>query len=153
MTSPDGDRTGTFFGLQYRATKLPSGSRMSYLCTAMVSGCLVCNTRSSEARRLPTPVADGSSGLSGKISKRPRLVGYLILRCINRSFPKYPSQRCVQVRLGKGFGDEVHAGIQSAMVDNRVAGISGRIEHFDPGPALLHLIGEFSPGHSVRQSD
>ena len=35
----------------------------------MVSGAAVCRTRSREARKLETPVASGSSGLSGKTSK------------------------------------------------------------------------------------
>jgi len=73
--SPTGSGTGEFIGLQYRSSKPPpsaSGRRMSYFCTAIVSGTLSRSTRSSEARRLLTPVAAGSSGLSGKISKRPR---------------------------------------------------------------------------------
>jgi hypothetical protein len=45
---------------------------MSYFCTAIVSGFAVFRTSSSEARRLPTPVAAGSSGLSGNTSKMPR---------------------------------------------------------------------------------
>jgi hypothetical protein len=45
---------------------------MSYFCTAIVSGLLSSRTRSSDARKLLTPVAAGSSGLSGKTSKMPR---------------------------------------------------------------------------------
>src|SRR5206468_10563309 len=49
-----------------------SGRRMSCFWTGMVSGTRFANTRSSEALRFRTPVACGSSGLSGKTSKRPR---------------------------------------------------------------------------------
>ena len=61
-----------FFGLQYFTWNVPSGPRMSYFCTAIVSAARVASTRSSDARRLLVPVAAGSSGLSGKTSNSPR---------------------------------------------------------------------------------
>ncbi len=73
-TSPDWERTGRFFGLQYFDSKLPSGPRISYFCTAMVSAARVARTRFREARRLAVPVADGSSGLSGNKSNRLRFI-------------------------------------------------------------------------------
>ncbi len=72
ITSPLGESTGMFLGLQYFTAKAPSAPRMSYFCTAIVSGARVATARSSEARRLAVPVASGSSGLSGKASKSPR---------------------------------------------------------------------------------
>jgi len=68
-------RTGELTGLQYLSSKPPpsdSGLRMSYFCTAMVSEVLSWSTRCREVRRLRTPVAEGSLGLSGKTSKTPR---------------------------------------------------------------------------------
>ncbi len=70
-SSPDAESTGRFFGLQYLAVNVPSGPRMSYFCTAIVSASRVAITRSSDARRLLVPVASGSSGLSGNTSNRP----------------------------------------------------------------------------------
>jgi hypothetical protein len=74
-TLPAASSTGEFTGLQKRSSKPPpcaSGRRTSYFCTAIASGAPVATTRTSEARRLLTPVAAGSSGLSGKTSKMPR---------------------------------------------------------------------------------
>jgi len=47
------------------ASASSSGLRMSYFWIAMVSATPFCSTRSREVRRLRTPVADGSLGLSG----------------------------------------------------------------------------------------
>jgi hypothetical protein len=71
---PSGRRTGELRGLQYLTSNPPpsdSGRRMSYFCTAMVSGTRSRRTRPSETPRFPTPVASGSAGLSGKTSKIP----------------------------------------------------------------------------------
>ena len=54
---------------------------MSYFCTAMVSAVRLRSTLCSEAWRLRTPLAAGSSGLSGKISNssRPRIALRLVI--------------------------------------------------------------------------
>ena len=73
-TRPSGARTGELTGLQYRASNrpLPAGCSMSYFWTAIVSGWRRDRTRSRDVRRFVTPVASGSSGLSGKTSKTYR---------------------------------------------------------------------------------
>ncbi len=70
-TAPVSDRIGMLRGLQNRTWKVPSGPRMSYFCTAIVSGARVARTRSSDARRLLVPSAVRSAGLSGNTSKSP----------------------------------------------------------------------------------
>src|SRR5467141_1439963 len=96
-TFPVGPRTGELTGLQYLTSKPPpsdSGLRMSYFCTAMASEVLSWSTRCREVRRLRTPVAEGSLGLSGKTSKTPR--------------PKISSRFVmVEVRVGNGLNGEV----------------------------------------------
>lgn len=70
--SPSGPNTGLFSGAHQRTSKPPSGRRTSYRWTGIRSGAPVASTRSSEARRLRTPVAAGSSGLSGMASNSGR---------------------------------------------------------------------------------
>lgn len=72
---PSEPNTGAFTGDQYRSSKPPpsrDGRRIAYFCTAIVSGRPPARTRLRDERRFAVPVAPGSSGLSGKISKSGR---------------------------------------------------------------------------------
>ena len=64
-----------FSGVHHRSSNPPPaavGRRISDCCTAIWSGRRLATTRSIEARRVLTPLAAGSSGLSGKTSNNPR---------------------------------------------------------------------------------
>src|SRR3954471_8950442 len=78
---------------------------MSYFCTAIVCGAPVSSTVFSEARRLLTPSACGSSGLSGKTSKSPRpTISSRRVSVASRYAPVTPTMRNSRSSTSMGTG-------------------------------------------------
>ena len=53
-----------------------------------------------------------------------------------------------QLRQREGLADELHARLDDAIVDDRVAGVAGREQDFDVGPLLLDGVGKLFARHA-----
>ena len=65
---------------------------------------------------------------------------------MSRSFP-------ASADLAEWFGDQLHAGIQPSLMDDRVARISGGEKHLQVRPFLSGLLGQLPAVHAARQPD
>ncbi len=68
-----------------------------------------------------------------------------------RTCTEHPPDLRGKTRLRKRLRDQLHARIESAVVNDGVARVAGRIEHLQARPASLRLVCELSTVHAIRK--